>query len=73
MQNTMEVFKTHAMSGNQELASDYSMAAQQVDMTCGPRFVESDVQMSSAAQHAPRGIEMTLLGLLVVVFHFLCC
>ena len=49
LQNTMAIFATFASNSSQPLSTDYGTAAQQVDMSCGPRFVESSVQMTSGS------------------------
>ena len=48
LRDTMSVFSTYAAKSKQALSTDYSAAAQQVDISCGPRFVEATVQTSSS-------------------------
>ena len=43
----MQVFAAYATNSSQPLSGDYQSAAEMIDMTCGPRFVDSSVAMSS--------------------------
>lgn len=49
LQNTMRSFATYATNSTQPLSSDYSAAAEQVDMICGPTFAASTVAQTGAA------------------------
>ena len=49
LQNTMRTFATFATNSSQPLSTDYSAAAEQVDMICGPRFAESASVQTGAA------------------------
>ena len=71
LQNTMAVFATYASNSTQPLNTDYGTAAQQIDMTCGPRFVESNVQMSSSIPAFARTSGLSFLPLLAVLLLFL--
>lgn len=65
----MSVFATYAGNSNQLLSSDYAAAAQQIDMQCGPRFVESSVPNTSAAGDSltPKNYLGSLLAVLFCV------
>lgn len=64
LQNTMSIFATAAGNSTQPLNGDYTSAAQMVDMTCGPTFVDASVaRTSGASTSGPPGI----IGLLTAV------
>ncbi len=65
LKQTMAIFATYAGNDSQPLSEVYSPAAQQLDMTCGPQFVEASVQMTSAATRL--GQWNTLIVLLAAV------
>lgn len=51
LQNTMAIFATTASNTSQPLNEDYTSAAEQVQMLCGPTFVEAAVA-SNGASHS---------------------
>lgn len=67
LQNTMSLFASTAANSSQPLASDYVAAAQQVDMTCGPSFVQASTQRTSAASASTPGLGLGVMTLLVVL------
>ncbi|KAK3691293.1 hypothetical protein LTR37_018738 [Vermiconidia calcicola] len=69
LKNTMAVFATYAGNSSQSLSSTYTPAAEQLDMTCGPTFVQATVQMSSSASTMASGLG--LVSLLFMVLQFL--
>ncbi|WPG97944.1 Hypothetical protein R9X50_00072700 [Acrodontium crateriforme] len=48
LQNTMSVFAAAASNSTQPLSSDYGAAAQQIDVVCGPSFVQQSVKTNAA-------------------------
>ncbi|KAK3069549.1 hypothetical protein LTR53_012017 [Teratosphaeriaceae sp. CCFEE 6253] len=72
LQNTMAIFAAAAGNRSSSLNDDYTAAAQQVDASCGPEFVEASVEMKSAgsagAMMGPGvwalGVGLLLCGLL---------
>ena len=68
LQNTMAVFASAASNSSMPLSGDYPNAAQQVDVTCGPTFVEASVHMTSAAStFTPQPYMIGLLSLVVMI------
>ncbi|KAF2172237.1 hypothetical protein M409DRAFT_17475 [Zasmidium cellare ATCC 36951] len=65
LQNTMAIFATTASNSSQPLSKDYTGAAEQVQMTCGPTFVEASVATSAAS--IPITTSTTLAGALVLL------
>lgn len=49
LQNTMAIFAQSAGNKTQPLSGGYGSAASVIQMTCGPTFVQTAVQRSSAA------------------------
>jgi hypothetical protein len=49
LQQTMSIFNSAASNSSMPISGDYSSAAQQVDMSCGPHFVEASVQKSASS------------------------
>ncbi|EME87693.1 uncharacterized protein MYCFIDRAFT_85794 [Pseudocercospora fijiensis CIRAD86] len=73
LQNTMRIFAETAGNSSQPLSTDYVPAAEQVQMNCGPTFVESAVATSSTASHQPavstlRLSSLTTFVILVLTF-----
>jgi hypothetical protein len=56
LQNTMNIFASAAVDKNQPLAQTYVLAAQQIDLGCGPTFVNSTVPVATVGSSAPRYI-----------------
>jgi hypothetical protein len=72
LKQTMAIFATYASNTSQPLSTVYTPAAQQLDMTCGPRFVEAAVQMtSSGRRHPAPPIFVLLLLSSIMLFGFL--
>ena len=64
LKNTMAVFAEAATNASQPLSVDYGPAAQQIDMTCGPTFVEAvSTEASSAAAKGPMRTDLSLLSI----------
>ncbi len=66
LQRTMDVFSTYAANSSQPLSEVYGTAAQQLDMTCGPTFVEANVVVASGdgatlSRHAGVGMVVALV------------
>ena len=66
----MAIFATAASNSSQPISGNYGSAAQQVDMGCGPTFVEANVKTSSAGSiSAPSAVGLlALFGLLMSMF-----
>lgn len=74
LQNTMRIFAQAAGNSSQPLNADYVSAAEQVQMNCGPTFVQASVVSSSAtSSFGPGGLgsSLGLVTLLVVVMNLL--
>jgi hypothetical protein len=54
LQNTLSIFASYATNSSQPLYTDYSTAAQTIDMTCGPSFAASAVQTGAASSFSVR-------------------
>ncbi|KAK5171783.1 uncharacterized protein LTR77_003419 [Saxophila tyrrhenica] len=54
LRRTMGVFADYAGDGGQPLSGVYAAAAQQVDMVCGPTFVEANVVVSNGGASSRR-------------------
>ena len=67
LRRTMAIFATYAGNSSQPLSSDYGTAAQQLDMTCGPNFVESTVATSSSSAASLRATGLGLLPSVAVL------
>lgn len=67
LRNTMAIFATYASNSSQPLSTDYGTAAQQLDMTCGPRFVESSVNTNSSSAAFARASGLSFLPLLAIL------
>lgn len=68
LQNTMAIFATTAGNSSQPLSEDYTSAAEQVEMTCGPTFVKATVASSAAVcSMTPTTSSTTLAGGLVLL------
>lgn len=69
LKNTMEIFATAAGNRSVALSDDYVSAAQQIDVGCGPRFVNESVQKTSSAAAAVSsivGLGLLPLGVVLV-------
>ncbi|KAK4635247.1 hypothetical protein CLAFUW4_01182 [Fulvia fulva] len=53
LQNTMAIFAETAGNASQPLSQDYGTAAEQVQMICGPQFVDSSIMTSAATTSLP--------------------
>ena len=71
LRKTMAVFSSYATNSSQPLNSDYESAAEQIDTTCGPKFVDTRVQMNSATGKLQNSSAVCLLTVLVILTHFL--
>jgi hypothetical protein len=71
LKRTMQVFAAYATNSSQPLSTDYQSAAEMIDMTCGPRFVDSSVQMSSAGGRVDWSGSIALLTVVTVLTLFL--
>ena len=67
LENTMTIFATYASNSSQPLNMDYGTAAQQIDMTCGPRFAEAAVQSNSAPKVLVKTTGLGVVPLIVVL------
>lgn len=70
LQNTMSIFAETAGNSSQPLSTDYVSAAEQVQMNCGPTFVESSVEMSSSASQPPTAGLLSLTTFVILVLSF---
>ncbi|EME49423.1 hypothetical protein DOTSEDRAFT_84816 [Dothistroma septosporum NZE10] len=71
LQDTMAVFVTTAGNASQPLSQDYVNAAEQVQMSCGPQFVDSSVSRSAATVSSPFHSPSTgLVGVLISELKF---
>lgn len=66
LQNTMAIFATTASNSSQPLSKDYTGAAEQVQMSCGPTFVEATVTMSAASTLTTTSSTTMVAGLLLL-------
>ena len=64
LRNTMAIFATYASNISQPISTDYGTAAQQVDMYCGPKFVDATVQSTSSALALANVSALSLLSLI---------
>ena len=71
LRNTMSMFATYATNSTQPLSETYETAAQQVDMNCGPTFVQAEVQTTSGAVPSLSTSGLGLLCLFVLLLQFL--
>ncbi|CAK3893508.1 Hypothetical predicted protein [Lecanosticta acicola] len=61
LRNTMAIFADQAANSSQPLSKDYTSAAQQVQMNCGPTFVETVAQhVGAASLPSSPGLYLTL-------------
>lgn len=72
LQNTMAIFATAAGNSTQPLNGDYTSAAQMVDETCGPTFVDSSVARTSAAFGARQPGVIGLVTLIAILLATYC-
>jgi len=56
----MAGFATFASNGTQVLSQTYNPAAKQVNLGCGPGFVNDTVAVTSAASHGRSGLVPSL-------------
>lgn len=49
LQNTLSMFASYATNSSQPLSTDYTSAAEMIDMTCGPSFAASAVHTGAAS------------------------
>jgi len=49
LQNTMAIFANTASNSTSALSGDYGQAAQMIDVSCGPKFVEPNVVVEGGA------------------------
>ena len=70
LDHTMAVFATYASNSSQPLSMDYGTAAQQIDMTCGPRFAEAVVQSNSATSALARMTGLSFIPLAISLLLF---
>jgi hypothetical protein len=72
LKDTISVFAAASGSGQSGVRNNYAQAAQVVDLTCGPGFVEAGLATSGGAKLAGNGgllMGMTaLVAILIVVF-----
>jgi hypothetical protein len=71
LQNTMRTFAAYATNSSQPLSTDYSAAAEQVDMICGPRFAESAVQTGAATSIYSAGGGLSIVTAAALLFALL--
>lgn len=72
LKNTMAVFASAASNNSVPLSGDYTSAAQQVDLTCGPTFVEASVERTNAAVPlTAHPLSLGFLSLIVVLLGLL--
>lgn len=71
LQNTMRTFAAYATNSSQPLSADYSAAAEQVDMICGPRFAESAVQTGAAPSIYAAGGGLSIVTAAALLFALL--
>ena len=64
LQNTMAIFAQAAGNSSLPLSGDYGPAAEQVQMSCGPSFVQASVRTSASAPR--KGFIYGSLGSFVV-------
>ena len=73
LQSTMAVFEPVAANKSQPIGTDYTQAAQMINMGCGPDFVNQTVaqsQSEGAAAAAFRGQSRMVMGLLIGIVAF---
>jgi len=68
LQNTMAIFSNAAANSSQPISGDYVNAAQQIDMSCGPSFVNTTVAVLSGAPSLP--FSSTLLATITLLLAF---
>jgi hypothetical protein len=66
LQNTMAIFGSAATNGTQPVSQNYNEAADQINVACGPNFVNDNVMVTSAARRV-RSDSIGSLGLLFVL------
>jgi hypothetical protein len=72
LQNTMAVFAEYAAEKNQPLASTYPATSYQIDLGCGPTFVNTTVAVASKGAAADvRGASAGMAVLMVAAVVFL--
>lgn len=69
LQNTMAIFASAASNKSVPLNGDYTSAAQQIDMSCGPQFVQPSIEHSSAGAMVASGnmVSLFVFGLVALV------
>lgn len=65
LKDTMSIFASAASNKNSHFRGDYAQAAQVVDLTCGPGFVEAGVALSAGAKLS--GSSVSIMGLVALV------
>ena len=70
LEDTMNGFASFASNETQPVSAVYPQAAQQINLNCGPKYVNSTVQSTSgaAAGHAPPSLTLLSLPLLLLFF-----
>ena len=71
LRDTMSVFAAYASNSSQPLNAVYNDAAQQVDTSCGNRFVEATIQTTSVAALVSVHFGLALAVLTVLLFQLL--
>ena len=66
LKNTMNIFAGAASNQTQPVSKTYVGAAQQVDLSCGPEFVQQSVKTSGAPDRLFQGVT-ALSGLAVLI------
>lgn len=64
LKDTMSIFASAASSKTGEFRGNYAQAAQVVDLTCGPGFVEAGVALSAGTKVG--GSSFSLMGLVAL-------
>jgi hypothetical protein len=71
LKQTMAIFATYAGNSSQPSNAVYTPAAQQLDMTCGPTFVEASVQATGTATSLTPTHTLVLALLVGLLVNFL--
>ncbi|KAI9664123.1 MAG: hypothetical protein M1821_007614 [Bathelium mastoideum] len=68
LQNTMAIFSSAATNATQPVSANYKNAAEQINMVCGPGFVNQNVMVTSGGiRHTAGAGPLSLLLVLVVM------
>ena len=68
LHQTMTIFSSAASNATQPVSANYKTAAEQVNMVCGPNFVNQNIMVTSGAMHGSTGAgPWSMLFVLVVM------